>query len=122
MAQLDLQCPSGCTEGLFELLNGRVLVDRTGRYVRHESGVATFVCATCQSVAVDLAAAAREMRDVATLVLATIECPSCGLEMLPPEDDSFALELECPACEVRFSLDEGTRRLHGGDAGDQAAI
>ena len=114
MARLDLHCPTGCREGVFELLNAEVLVDRTGRYLRHRSAAPAYVCATCQCVAVDLAATAREMERRTGTAPTTLQCPSCGLEMLPPEDEPFAAVVECPACETRFGVEEGMPRLHGG--------
>jgi len=112
--RLDLQCPNGCPDGLFEALNAPMIVDRSGRYVRHGAVAATYVCVACQGVAVDVAAAAREMRRVTSAESAVLRCPVCGLEMLPPEDEPFATELECPTCAARFSVDEAMRRLHGG--------
>ena len=113
MAVLDLHCPSGCDGGEFEQLNARVIVDGTGRYLRHEADAVTYVCATCQSVAVDLAAASREIRRDTTVQPVTLRCPSCGLQMLPPEDAPLAQLVECPACETQFGIEEGTRHLHG---------
>ena len=114
MAQLDLHCPNGCEGAVFELLNGEVFVDRGGAYLRHRAGAATYVCATCQSVAVDLAGVAREMRREATFQPEVLHCPSCEMELLLPEDEPLAALLECPACETRFGVEEGMRRLHGG--------
>ena len=114
MSRLDLHCPTGCREGVFEVLNAQVLVDRAGRYLRHRSEAPTYVCTTCQCVAVDLAATAREMERASAVEGVTLTCPSCGLEMLPPEDEPFAAVVECPACETRFGVEEGMRRLHGG--------
>lgn len=116
--RLDLHCPNGCAEGVFEILNVQVLVDRGGRYVRHRGEAPAYVCATCQSVAVDLAATAREMERDTAARPATLVCPSCGLELLPPEDDPFAAVVECPACETRFGVEEGMPHLHGGGAAD----
>jgi DNA-directed RNA polymerase subunit RPC12/RpoP len=113
MAALDLRCPSGCEGGEFEQLNARVIVDRSGRYLRHHADAVTYVCATCQSVAIDLAAASREMRRDTTAEPVPLRCPSCGLQMLPPADEPFAQLLECPACETRFGIEEGMRHLHG---------
>lgn len=120
MAQLDLHCPNGCDGGVFEALNAQLLVDRTGRYLRHRSQGTTYVCAVCESVAVDLASAAREMHRRTQVGQMTLRCPACGLEMLPPEDDAFADIVECPACETRFGIEEGMQSLHGGgrDHGD----
>jgi uncharacterized protein YbaR (Trm112 family) len=114
VAQLNLHCPSGCPDGVFELLNAEVLVDRTGAYLRHRGRGATYVSATCQSVAVDLAGVAREMRREASVLPEVLHCPSCGLELLLPEDGPLTDVLECPACETRFGVEEGMRRLHGG--------
>ena len=90
-----------------------MFVDRAGRYAGHDASRATYVCAVCQSVAVDVAAAAREMQRRDEQHVPTITCPACGLQMLPPEDDPLATVIECPACETRFSVEEGTERLHG---------
>lgn len=114
MPQLNLQCPNGCEDGRFEVLNAPLIVDRAGRYVEHRAEAATYVCERCQSVAVDIAAAAREMERHEESGQQVLVCPSCGLEMLPPEDDPFANLVECPACETRFGVEEGTPRLHGG--------
>jgi DNA-directed RNA polymerase subunit RPC12/RpoP len=121
VALLDLRCPNGCEEGRFEALNAPLIVDRAGRYVEHDASTATYVCARCQSVAVDLAGAAREMRHAeergAPVVL---RCPACGLEMLPPEDDPMTDVVECPACETRFSVEEGMDHLLGGGGASAA--
>jgi hypothetical protein len=109
-----LACPNNCPDGRFEALNAPMLVDRTGRYAGHDDSRATYVCAVCQSVAVDVAAAAREMRRNHGERVVTLTCPSCGMRMLPPEDDPMASLVECPACETRFEVEEGTARLHGG--------
>ena len=114
---MDLHCPTGCAEGVFEVLNAEVLVDRSGAYLRHRSDGATYVCATCQAVAVDLAGVAREMRSEATAQPAVLHCPTCGVELLLPEDQPLTELLECPACETRFGVEEGMRRLHGGSSG-----
>lgn len=113
MSPFDLRCPNGCDDGRFEALNAPLIVDRAGRYLEHEPKQATYVCATCQSVAVDLAGAAREMRMQRAAAPATLTCPGCGLEMLPPEDDPLAGLLECPDCGTRFEVEEGMVRLHG---------
>jgi len=117
VAHLDLHCPSGCEEGVFEVLNAEVLVDRAGAYLRHRAGAATYVCATCQSVAIDMAGVSREMRRERSVEPEVLHCPSCGIELLPPEDEALTDVLECPACETRFGLEEGMRRLHGGSSG-----
>jgi DNA-directed RNA polymerase subunit RPC12/RpoP len=112
--RLDLQCPNGCPEGLFEALNAPLIVDRAGRYVRHRAAAATYVCVTCQSVAIDVAAASREMQRAGEAATAMLRCPVCGLAMLPPEDDPLAELLECPSCGARFGVDEAMGLLHGG--------
>ncbi|MFN2581416.1 MAG: hypothetical protein ABR498_01590 [Candidatus Dormibacteria bacterium] len=121
MARLDLHCPNACEGGVFEALNAPLIVDRHGRYVRHRSDHATYVCSICQSVAVDLAETAREMERATDAPADYLRCPSCGLEMLPPEDDPFASVVECPACETRFGVEEGMQRLHGGSASTEDA-
>ncbi len=118
---LDLQCPNGCDAARFEALNAELIVDRAGRYVEHHAKAATYVCASCQAIAIDIAGAAREMRAGDEHVPETVTCPACGLEMLPPEDDPFASLLECPACETRFSVEEGMSHLHGGGDGASAS-
>ncbi|MBV9100640.1 MAG: hypothetical protein JOZ46_04975 [Candidatus Dormibacteraeota bacterium] len=95
-------------------MNAPLIVDGSGRYLEHDSTTATYVCMRCQSVAVDVAAAAREMRLRETLQTDTLVCPVCGLEMLLPEEDPDAAVVECPACETRFGVEEGRRFLHGG--------
>lgn len=121
MSRIDLHCPSGCEDGLFEALNAPLIVDRSGRYVEHQSERATYVCTRCQSVAIDLASAAHEMRYREERTPQTLRCPGCGLEMLPPEDDPLASLLECPACETRFSIEEGMSHLHGNGDGASSA-
>ena|SRR2546421_4363975 len=121
MPRRDLRCPNGCTEGRFEALNAALIVDSRGTYVGHDARVATYVCTTCQSVAVDVAAAAREMlRDTVATAPSTLVCPACSSEMLPPEDDPLADLLECPACGARFAVDEGMPRLHGGGTAEES--
>jgi len=110
----ELRCPNGCPEGRFEALNAVLVVDSGGRYQSHDARQATYVCATCQSVAVDVAAAAREMRRDRTAAEPTLTCPVCGVVMLPPEDDPLAAFVECPACGARFAIEEGIPHLHGG--------
>lgn len=89
-----------------------MFVDRGGRYAGHDDSRATYVCAVCQSVAIDVAAAAREMRRTSDERVVTLTCPSCEMRMLPPEDDPLASLIECPACETRFEVEEGTPHLH----------
>jgi len=116
----DLQCPNGCPERRFEVLNAAVIVDSRGDYLGHDARGATYVCATCQSVAVDVAAAAREMLRERVAAPSTLVCPACATKMLPPEDEPLADLLECPACGVHFAVEEGMPRLHGGGTGDDA--
>lgn len=122
MAVRDLACPHGCGSR-FEALNAPLFVDRTGRYLEHDDARATFVCAVCGSVAIDVAVAAREMRRRGEAPQQTITCPACGTEMLPPEDDPLADLLECPVCGQRFTLDEGTPSIGGGRGrGDEGPL
>ncbi len=114
-----LACPNKCPEGRFEALNAVMFVDRSGRYAGHDDSRATYVCAVCQSVALDVAAAAREMQRRGEEPSVTLTCPACGMRLLPPEDDPMATLIECPACETRFEVEEGMRRLHGGDDPDE---
>jgi uncharacterized Zn finger protein len=114
MRRRDLQCPNGCPDGTFEALNTPLIVDRSGAYVRHDDSAATYRCTSCGSIAVDLWAAAREMRHDRMPEPATLTCPACGTLMLPPIDDPLATLVECPACGQRFAVDEGMSRLHGG--------
>lgn len=117
----ELSCPNGCEGGRFEALNAPLIVDRAGRYLEHDDRAATFVCAVCQSVAVDVAAAARAMARAGVAPSVSLTCPGCGSRMLPPEDDPLADLVECPFCETRFSIEEGLARLHGGGAGGEDA-
>ncbi len=117
MSPGHLACPNNCPEGRFEALNAVMFVDRAGRYAGHDGSRATYVCAVCQCVAVDVAAAAREMRRHGDEQAVTLTCPACGMRMLPPEDDPLAAVIECPACETRFEVEEGTPHLHG-DGGE----
>jgi DNA-directed RNA polymerase subunit RPC12/RpoP len=95
-----------------------MFVDRSGRYSGHDSSRATYVCAVCQSVAVDVAAAAREMQRRGDDPMLMLTCPGCGMRLLPPEDDPLAPVIECPACETRFDIEDGMAHLHGGSSGD----
>lgn len=113
MPQSDLHCPSNCAGERFEALNARLFVDRERRHVGHEQRQCTYICAECGQVAIDLAAVGRAMqreRHASPLIL---KCPHCGTEMLPPTEDDMTPVVECPACEGRFSLEEGMPRLHG---------
>ncbi len=113
----ELHCPNGCDGGRFEALNAPLIVDRQGRYVTHQDRAATYVCAVCQCVAIDIAAAAREMARSGIAPTTGLTCPSCNASMLPPEDDPLADLVECPFCDTRFSIEEGMPRLHGGEIG-----
>jgi predicted RNA-binding Zn-ribbon protein involved in translation (DUF1610 family) len=113
----DLWCPAQCAEGRFEALNAPLIVGRDGRYLQHDDRHATYVCTVCGGVAVDLAEAAREMRDRDQPAPPVLTCPACGTVMLPPEDDPLASLVECPECGQRFTVEEGTARLHGGGSG-----
>jgi DNA-directed RNA polymerase subunit RPC12/RpoP len=115
----QLACPNNCPEGRFEALNAPMFVDRRGRYAGHDDSRATYVCAVCQSVAIDVAAAAREMQRQSAERVVTLTCPACGMRMLPPEDDPLAPLIECPACETRFEVEEGTAHLHGSISDDE---
>lgn len=110
----DLQCTNRCGGERFEALNAPVFVDRAGRLQEIDASRATYLCATCGGVALDVAAAAREMRDRDVVEPQALTCPACGTEMLPPEDDPAADLLECPVCGQRFNPDEGRRGLLGG--------
>jgi transcription elongation factor Elf1 len=110
----DLQCPQGCGGGRFEALNAPLYVDSSRAYLDHDDSRATFVCAECQAVAVDLAEVGEAMRRDAEVVPQLLVCPHCAAEMLPPLDDPLAPYIECPICETRFALEEGMPRLHGG--------
>ncbi|MGH7609170.1 MAG: hypothetical protein ACREOD_04400 [Candidatus Dormibacteria bacterium] len=92
-----------------------MFVDRTGGYLDHDDRSASFRCAECQTLAIDLAeaarAAAREDRSAPT---PTLRCPGCGLRMLPPEEvQAGGDELACPECGLIFSLEEGSPSLLG---------
>ncbi|MGA8014890.1 MAG: hypothetical protein WCB85_03120 [Candidatus Dormiibacterota bacterium] len=110
----DLQCPNGCTGGRFEALNAPLHVDSGRRYLDHDDSQATFVCAECQAVAVDLAEVGLAMRREAEIEPEVLVCPHCSTELLPPLDDELAPHVECPICETRFAVEEGMPRLHGG--------
>jgi len=113
-ARRHLVCPSGCREGKFEILGAPVLVDSSGRYLSHQDKVATFRCAECQVVAIDLAAAASaRARDTGYAPPPSLQCPACGSRLLAPEDHDPALDLECPECGAVFTWDEGSPSLLG---------
>jgi DNA-directed RNA polymerase subunit RPC12/RpoP len=114
----DLQCPNGCPEGTFEALNAPLIVDRQGRYVSHDGRAASYRCTSCGSIAVDLWAAAREMRHDREANPPTLTCPACGTLMLPPIDDPRATTVECPVCGQQFAIEEGMPHLHGGGGGE----
>ena len=108
-----LSCPTGCEERRFEALNAPLYVDSSGRYLDHDASRAAYACATCGSVAVDLAEARRQAESGREAEATTIVCPGCDAEMLPPEDDPDAELVECPECGTRFTVDEGRPRLLG---------
>lgn len=112
----QLSCTNGCRSDRFEALNAPVFVDAGGRVVDVGLARATYLCTACGGVALDIAAAGREMRahghDEAAPEILT--CPGCGTGMLPPEDDPLADVVECPVCEQRFGIEEGRRLLLGG--------
>ncbi len=115
---MDLRCPNQCARGLFEVVNATLVVDRDGDYVTHEARRSVYLCIECRGVAVDVAAAARELLSSDEIEQATLTCPVCGTEMLPPEDDPLARLMECPACAHRFTVEEGSAHLHGGGSRD----
>ncbi|MGH7609463.1 MAG: hypothetical protein ACREOD_05920 [Candidatus Dormibacteria bacterium] len=113
-ARRQLTCPSGCQSGRFELLGALVLVDRRGDCLGHRDGRASFRCAECQSLAVDLAAAARAAaREQGGTPAPRLRCPECGARLLAPEERDPLGALECPACGARFSWEEGQPSLLG---------
>ncbi|HVC39158.1 MAG TPA: hypothetical protein VNH20_04170 [Candidatus Dormibacteraeota bacterium] len=109
-----LVCPSGCRGGRFEILGAPVFVDTSGRYLDHRDRQASFRCAECQAVAIDLAAAASaRARDTGDPPPPTLRCPACGDTLLAPEERDEAVDLECPECGATFSWDEGRPSLLG---------
>lgn len=116
----NLSCINGCRDRRFIALNAPLFVDSRGTYVGHDATRATYVCAVCDAVAIDVAEVAREMRRSGDAEQPqALVCPSCGIGMLPPEEDPFAPMVECPACETRFAVEEGLRRVHGGGVIDE---
>lgn len=113
MRTRDLHCTAGCREGSFEIVGTPVIVDSTGRYLQHDDSRATFVCTLCGNVAVDLAAIPNAIRADREIEQATLQCPACGVLMLPPEDGQLATEVECPGCGAVFAFEEGLPRLFG---------
>lgn len=89
-------------------------VDSTGRYLDHRDRAATFRCAECSAVAIDLAAAASaRARDTGYAEAASLRCPACSARLLPPQDHDPGAELECPSCASIFSWEEGSPSLLG---------
>ena len=89
-------------------------MDTSGHYVTHQDRVATFRCTECQSVAIDLAAAASaRARDTGYAPSPSLRCPACSAQLLPPEDHDPGAELECPSCGAIFSWEEGSPSLLG---------
>jgi predicted RNA-binding Zn-ribbon protein involved in translation (DUF1610 family) len=100
--------------GKFEILGAPVFVDSGGRYLSHQDKVATFRCAECQAVAIDLAAAASaRARDTGYAPTPSLRCPACTASLLAPEDHDPGAELECPGCGAIFSWEEGSPSLLG---------
>ena len=124
MRPSHLTCINGCPDGRFIALNAPLFVDSRGAYAGHDASRATYVCAVCDGVAIDVAQVAREMESRGdSAEPPTLHCPACGISMLPPEDDPLATVVECPGCETRFAVEEGLRRVHGGDVlGDDGDI
>ena len=115
----QLVCPHGCQPARFELLGGAVFVDARGSYLEHQDKLASFRCASCAAVALDLAAAAAAMaRENRNAPAATLTCPACGVVLLPPDDYAAGAEMECPECGGVFSLEEGSPHLLGGFSED----
>ncbi|MFN2450784.1 MAG: hypothetical protein ABR541_00335 [Candidatus Dormibacteria bacterium] len=119
MSGMNLRCPNHCARGLFEVVNATLVVDREGDYVTHEARRSAYLCLECRGVAMDVAAAARELLSSDEIEQATLTCPLCETEMLPPEDDPLATLMECPSCGHRFTLDEGMTHLHGEGSRDR---
>lgn len=91
-----------------------MFVDVSGRYLSHQDRAATFRCAECQAVAIDLAAAATaRARDTGYAPPSSLRCPACGSSLLAPEDHDPALDMECPQCGAIFTWEEGSPSLLG---------
>lgn len=89
-------------------------MDSSGRYLSHRDREASFRCAECQAVGIDLAAAASaRARDTGDSPLPILRCPACGDDLLAPEDHDEGADLECPGCGAIFSWDEGSPSLLG---------
>ncbi|MGH7667252.1 MAG: hypothetical protein ACREN1_08100 [Candidatus Dormibacteria bacterium] len=89
-------------------------VDAAGRYLSHQDQAASFRCAECQAVAIDLAAAARaRARDTGYAPEPVLSCPACGDQLLAPEERDDTSDLECPGCGAIFSWDEGSASVLG---------
>ncbi len=110
----ELRCPNGCDLDRFEALNAPLYVNAQRHYLEHDDRQATFVCAQCQAIAVDIATVAEAMRRDAEAEPQVLVCPHCQTEMLPPSEDELAPFVECPICETRFAIEEGMPHLHGG--------
>lgn len=114
MSDRQLACPNRCRSDRFEALNAPLFVNGSGGYVGHDASRATYVCSVCAAVAIDVGAAAREMERETAATPPSLLCPGCATRMLMPEDDPLASLVECPLCGQRFSVEEGSSRLHGG--------
>lgn len=89
-------------------------MDSGGRYLDHRDREATFRCAECAAIAIDLAAAASaRARDTGYAPSPSLRCPVCSAQLLPPEDHDPGAELECPSCGAIFSWEEGSPSLLG---------
>jgi uncharacterized C2H2 Zn-finger protein len=89
-------------------------VDTSGRYLDHRDREASFRCAECAAIAIDLAAAASaRARDTGYAPPTTLRCPACSASLLPPEDHDPGADLACPDCGAIFSWEEGSPSLLG---------
>ncbi len=96
---------------------GRCSSTSRGSYLEHQDKVASFRCAGCGAVALDLAAAATAMaRERRSAPATTVTGPACGAVLLPPDDYDAGAEMECPEREGVFSLEEGSPHLLGGSS------